>query len=210
MRHRIYGKAESNLNILLPHPAPLLPAYVCLRREGIALASIPMKIAVLSGRHILSGLLIVCLLFAIVVTFESCRTKVNVSFGEGKSIKQGLKESRPKAEGLFERIEDGSAVHDFNPRYFNTDTTIQLLSALRRTCDLLNRKGGFVGDIQTQAKNVGPVNILVYEYYLRCDSLRFVLTYKLEAPVELIAFKIEGKEKKNSIVQRIIARRNKE
>ena len=160
--------------------------------------------------RILVGTLSAIFLCTAATGFFSCRTKVNVSFGEGKAVRQGLKESRPKAEKLFEQIADGSAIHEFSPKYFNTDTTLSLLSSLRRKCDLLNREGGFVGDMQGKTKNAHPVNTLVYEYRLKCDSLRFILTYKLEPPVELVGFKVEGIEKKNAIVQQIMARRKKD
>lgn len=66
------------------------------------------------------------------------------------------------------------------------------MAALKDYCDFKHRKGGFIDNFFQKDLNGTNRNTLVYEFYLRCDTARFLITYSEQNNSwELIEFKIE-------------------
>ena len=105
-----------------------------------------------------------------------------------------LKRARSMADDLFEKIETGSANGDFSEKYFPLSQTEAIMYDLKNKCDFANRKGGFIEEFKVP-KEANKI-ICVYEYYLKCDSIRFILTYKIDDKIELYEFKLESMRKK--------------
>lgn len=115
-------------------------------------------------------------------------------------LSQGKEEAREKAEELLAKIENGTALGEFSPKYFPKEQVRSLLDGLRYNCDFKHRKGGFVNDYYTKNLN-GPDRVaVIYEYYLKCDSIRLIFQYNLGTTPELSGFHAEGIEKENPMV----------
>lgn len=104
-----------------------------------------------------------------------------------------IKEAKSMSDRLLKSIELGNAEIYFPEKYFSKTETIRILQYLKDYCDFKNRKGTFINDFYSIQDGEFRVAFL-YEYYLKCDSLRFILTYRVN-PVELMKFKIEPIEK---------------
>ena len=102
-------------------------------------------------------------------------------------------EVKNKADSLWEAVATGNAEPELTPKYFPPEQTKIILSDLQYKCDFKNRKGNYLNSYYSPDKSHIS---LIYEYYLECDSLRFILTYKLTSK-ELREFKIEPIEKDN-------------
>ena len=75
-----------------------------------------------------------------------------------------------------------------------------LVSAVGPKCDWANRRGKFV-DFYSISNNGKNSIAYIYECFLKCDSLRFVMRYDLEdKEPQLINFQIEPLEKPNSMI----------
>lgn len=103
-----------------------------------------------------------------------------------------VKEARQKAESLWMDIENGTADKDFPQKHFPEAELKPLLLDLKNKCDFKTRKGGFVKeiihkDLKTSIENVS----FVFDYYMKCDTIRFTLTYNLQNNVELYEFRID-------------------
>ena len=67
-------------------------------------------------------------------------------------------------------------------------------------CDWQGKKGKFV-DFCTISENGNDGIAYIYEYFLKCDSLRFVLLYNLEPKEpQLVKFAVEPLEKPNPLI----------
>jgi hypothetical protein len=68
----------------------------------------------------------------------------------------------------------------------------KILPQLQDTCDFAHRKGVFVNDYYE--KNLDGIDrvTFIYEYYLRCDSLRFLLTYLLDSSIDVCNLRVES------------------
>ena len=111
---------------------------------------------------------------------------LQVSSGTEEEIKN-------KADSLWEAIATGNAEPELTPKFFPPEQTKIILSDLQYKCDFKNRKGNFLNSYYSPDKSHIS---LIYEYYLQCDSVRFILTYKLTSK-ELREFKLEPIEKDN-------------
>jgi len=67
-------------------------------------------------------------------------------------------------------------------------------------CDWQGKRGKFV-DFCTISENGNDGIAYIYEYFLKCDSLRFVMLYNLEPKEpQLVKFLVEPLEKPNSLI----------
>jgi len=69
-----------------------------------------------------------------------------------------------------------------------------------QNCYWKNKNGKFV-DFFTE-KNIGGIDqtAFIYEYYMKCDSLRFILSFNTENEPELMGFKFEPIETENPMI----------
>ena len=112
---------------------------------------------------------------------------------------QKRQEARLKADKLIEKIASGNANQDFSEKYFSKDFIGRILKDLKDFCDFKNRKGHFINDFYQKGPNYDRVSF-IYEYYLKCDSIRFIISYDITNEINLVAFQLEGIEKDNPMI----------
>lgn len=103
-----------------------------------------------------------------------------------------------KSDLLLDKIADGTANEEFSVKYFPIEQTKAIMYDLKNKCDFKNRQGHFLNEYYYSADK-SKVS-LIYEYYLKCDSIRFILTYNIGDSVELYEFKMEPIEKPNAMI----------
>lgn len=104
-----------------------------------------------------------------------------------------------KADKLLNDISLGEAYDAFPEKYFPANQTHALMDELKDKCDFANRKGDFINDYLQETSNGKRISF-IYEYYLKCDNIRFIVTYKLGKEIELFEFNLEPIEKENSMI----------
>jgi len=110
-----------------------------------------------------------------------------------------LEQAKTKADKLLNDISLGKADSAFPEKYFPREQTHALMDELKNKCDFANRKGTFINDYTQIFDGIKRVSF-IYEYYLKCDSIRFILTYNLGKDPELSEFKLEPIEKANPMI----------
>ncbi|QOW09869.1 hypothetical protein Q73A0000_05575 [Kaistella flava (ex Peng et al. 2021)] len=118
----------------------------------------------------------------------------------GKMKKSNL--AKQNADNIIENLDNQNILKEFPDKNFPDKAQIQnLISGISQNCDWKKKDGKFV-DFFTM-KNIGGVDqtAYIYEYYLKCDSLRFILTYNMdkEKP-ELSRFDIQPLEEPNEMI----------
>ncbi|ELR68108.1 hypothetical protein C900_00946 [Fulvivirga imtechensis AK7] len=105
-----------------------------------------------------------------------------------------------KTDKLLDKIAEGTASSEFKREYFPKDQTIRILSDLKEKCIFSDRKGAFVNDFYKS--NIGGPDqlFLLYEFYLKCDSVRLTFGYNLGDEVELFKLGIQPIEENNSMI----------
>lgn len=102
-----------------------------------------------------------------------------------------------RSDLLLDKIADGTANEEFSVKYFPIEQTEVVMYDLKNKCDFKNRQGHFLNEYYSADKSKVS---LIYEYYLKCDSIRFILTYNFGDSVELYEFKMEPIEKPNAMI----------
>lgn len=110
--------------------------------------------------------------------------------------------AKEEADNLWREVQDGDASNKFSEKYFPKAQTEAILYDLKNKCDFKNRKGGFVGSRHVKdLKTSREIVQLGYEYYMKCDSVRFIMSYVVsEGQPELVELKLEPVEKVNSML----------
>jgi hypothetical protein len=111
-----------------------------------------------------------------------------------------VKQARTMAEDILINISLGKSSDKFPEKYFSRSQTLILMSELKNKCDFANRRGNFINDFYQKGQDFERVSF-IYEYYLQCDSIRFIITYNLGKEVELYEFKLEPIEKDNDMIK---------
>lgn len=104
------------------------------------------------------------------------------------------------ADSIIENLVKDEVYGEFPEKYFSKEQMKPFLGQLKENCDWENRDGKFV-DFCSQM-TVGGIDqtAFIYEYYLKCDSLRFILSVNMESEPELMGFNIEPLEKPNPLI----------
>lgn len=110
-----------------------------------------------------------------------------------------VSQAKIKADKLLNDISLGEAYDAFPEKYFPANQTHALIHELKDKCDFANRKGDFINDYLQETSNGKRISF-IYEYYLKCDNIRFIVTYKLGKEIELFEFNLEPIEKENSMI----------
>ena|SRR5690606_10298083 len=118
----------------------------------------------------------------------------------GKMKKLDL--AQKNADYIIENLDNENVLKEFPDKNFSDKTQIQqIIAGISQNCDWKKRDGKFV-DFFTM-KNIGGADQIayIYEYYLKCDSLRFILTYDIdnEKP-ELYRLDIQPLEESNPMI----------
>ena len=113
---------------------------------------------------------------------------------------QKANKAQELANSVIENLDSDAVYSKFPEKYFPKEQIQPIIGGIKQNCDWKNRDGKFV-DFFSQ-KNVGGIDqtAYIYEYYLKCDSLRFVLSINMENEPELMGFHIEPLENENKMI----------
>lgn len=121
-------------------------------------------------------------------------------FGNKKMEKNILAEKN--ANYIIENLDKDEVFKEFPESNFKDREQLKnLLGGIKENCEWKNRDGKFV-DFFTM-KDIGGINstAFIYEYYLKCDSLRFILIYNVDKDnPELFKMNIEPIETENKMI----------
>jgi len=113
-----------------------------------------------------------------------------------------VKLAEDNSKFIIENLDKEIVYKEFSEKNFPNQTQLrQSLDGIKLNCDWRNRKGKFV-DFCTM-KTIGGADQIayIYEYYLKCDSLRFILIYDLDKnKPELSRLNIEPIEVDNKMI----------
>lgn len=103
-------------------------------------------------------------------------------------------QAKEKADYVIAHLDDPKIVDQFSEKFFPRVQTEKIVSDMRQNCDWQNKDGKFVDSLSIQKDGANQL-VFVYEYFLRCDSIRFLLGYDLnqEQPA-LFFFQMEPLE----------------
>jgi len=123
--------------------------------------------------------------------FTSCNIK-------GKMEKHN--KAQTESDYIMENLTSSEISKKFPEKYFPKGQTEQLFEDIKTNCDWENREGKFV-DFFTMNNNGKNSTAYIYEYFLKCDSLRFILIYDMdqEEP-ELFKLNIEPIEQPSQMI----------
>jgi hypothetical protein len=121
-------------------------------------------------------------------------------FGNKKLERNKLAEQN--ANFIIENLDKEEVLKEFPEINFKDRQQLKnLLGGIKENCEWNNRDGKFV-DYFTM-KDIGGINstAFIYEYYLKCDSLRFILIYNVDKDKpELFKMNIEPLETENKMI----------
>ena len=121
-------------------------------------------------------------------------------FGNKKLGRNKLAEQN--ANFIIENLDKEEVLNEFPEVNFKDREQLKsLLGGIKENCEWKNRDGKFV-DFFTM-KDIGGINstAFIYEYYLKCDSLRFILIYNVDRDKpELFKLNIEPLETENKMI----------
>lgn len=111
-----------------------------------------------------------------------------------------MDKAKADSEFIMNNLNKPDIIDRFPEKYFPRPQTMPLIEALTKNCDLDNKRGKFV-DFFTMSVNGASKTAYIYEYILKCDSLRFIYIYDFDTKEpELQNFKIEGTEIENKMI----------
>ena len=121
-------------------------------------------------------------------------------FGNKKMEKNIL--AKKNANYIIENLDKDEVFKEFpESNVKDREQLKNLLGGIKENCEWKNRDGKFV-DFFTM-KDIGGINstAFIYEYYLKCDSLRFILIYNVDKDnPELFKMNIEPIETENKMI----------
>lgn len=110
--------------------------------------------------------------------------------------------AQTNANYIIENLDKDEVLKEFPEANFKDREQLKnLLGGIRQNCEWNKRDGKFV-DFFTM-KDIGGINstAFIYEYYLKCDSLRFILIYNVDKDKpELFKINIEPIETENKMI----------
>ncbi len=131
------------------------------------------------------------LIIGIIFSLVSCGVK-------DKMEKQN--KAKECADFVMENLDKQEVINQFPEKYFPRQQFKPFLDTLTKNCDFKSKRGKYVDFFNLM--NAGKNQIaFIYEYILKCDSLRFIYMYDLESErPELFNFRIEGLEQQNKMI----------
>ncbi|WP_163410544.1 hypothetical protein [Flavobacterium ajazii] len=113
---------------------------------------------------------------------------------------QKLDLAQEKANYIMDNLDRPNIGKKFPIKYFPREKLDPVLKMIRQNCDWKNKDGKFVDFFTTKNINGTDQTAFIYEYYMRCDSLRFILSFNVEDDPELMGLNFEPLEKENSMI----------
>lgn len=116
------------------------------------------------------------------------------------SNEKKMQAAKVDADYIIENLDKGDVKSHFPTSTFPLEQTNTILAQLSINCDWAHRQGKYV-DQATINSNGKDYGAFIYEYILKCDSIRVILMYNLEeAKPELSDFKLEKLNKDNPLI----------
>ena len=109
-------------------------------------------------------------------------------------------EGKQLADTIIENFDQASVVEYFPETKFPREQMDLVVKDLRENCAWEDRDGKYVDFYHM--KKVGEYDLMsyIYEYYLDCDSLRFILTVDVAGEPEMHHFNMEPLERENFMI----------
>lgn len=115
---------------------------------------------------------------------------------------QKINIAQQNADFIIQNLDKSDVINEFPDNNFPNKSQIKnFVEGISQNCDWKNKDGKFV-DFFTM-KNIGGIDktAYIYEYYLKCDSLRFILTYDIDKETpELSRLDIQPLEEPNDMI----------
>lgn len=117
-----------------------------------------------------------------------------------KEKMQKLDKAKKNADFIMNNLNRPEVIQQFPEKYFPHELLKPAIDSLNVHCDLDKKDGKFV-DFFTMLNNGKSRTAYIYEYFLNCDSLRFIYIYDFETTEpELMQFNVEGLEQPNQMI----------
>lgn len=130
-------------------------------------------------------------ILAIIASFISC--------GVQEKLEKHAK-AQADAEFIMNNLNKPETIDRFPIKYFPREQFRPFLDTLTTKCDFDSKQGKFV-DYFSMSNNGKYQSAYIFEYFLNCDSLRFIYIYDFETKEpELFNFRIEGLEVENKMI----------
>jgi hypothetical protein len=118
-------------------------------------------------------------------------------------IKEKLEKNtkaRANADFIMDNLNKQEVVDQFPEKYFPREKFKPFLDTLTKHCDFNSKRGKFV-DFFNMLNNGKSQTAYIYEYFLNCDSLRFIYIYDFDSKEpELFNLRIEQLEQENKMI----------
>ena len=112
-----------------------------------------------------------------------------------------VEQGKKKADYVINNLTDPAITREFPQEYFPREQTAQFLNGFKMSCNWNNKRGKYVDFATSYDTKSGNSVAFIYEYLLDCDSLRFLLHYKMvEEQPQLWLFQAEQIEVKNRLI----------
>lgn len=117
-----------------------------------------------------------------------------------KEKMQKLDRGKADADFIMSNLSKPEVIERFPEKYFLHEHVKPFIDTLAAHCEFDKKEGKFV-DFFTMLKNGKSSTAYICEYFLNCDSLRFIYVYDFEtAEPELMNFKVEDLEQPNPMI----------
>lgn len=84
------------------------------------------------------------------------------------------------ADYIIANLDKQEVLSHFPEKNFSKQEMAIIIDNISKTCDWPNRKGRFIDYVTYHGKRSAKNVAFVYEYFLKCDSVRFVLIYDMD------------------------------
>jgi hypothetical protein len=116
----------------------------------------------------------------------------------GCTSKEEFDKASHHANSVVDNLVSDDAIRYFDGTYFNRAQIAEMIGGVRKACDYQNRVGGFV-QYNYHVHNGVKIVDFAYEFRMKCDTVRLILTYELGNDPNLIGFKVEPIETPSSL-----------
>lgn len=118
----------------------------------------------------------------------------------GRGSMEKHNQAQALADNIIENLDSDNIYDEFPEKYFPKADIYPIVAGIVQNCDWPKRDGKFV-DFFSQ-KNIGGTDYtsFIYEYYMSCDSIRFIVTVAMEEELEVAGFRVEPLEQENPMI----------
>jgi len=118
----------------------------------------------------------------------------------GLDCRTNTEDLKKRSDKILDDIAAGIAAADFPEKYFPKAQTAQLMGQLQNFCDFKNRRGNFENDFHQVGIGTPDKMSYIYEFFLKSDTIRVILTYVTGSTNELFGFNMEKATRYNPMI----------